>query len=56
MAYMATKNKNKKKVVSRWSDEDRQAFADRNILRAQRIPNKRRVANRRACRGRVAAD
>lgn len=52
-----SKNKNKKsKTVVCWSAEDRQAFADRNILRAQQIPNKKRVAARRACRGRVAVD
>lgn len=55
MVYMAKKT-NTKKIVNRWSEEDRQAFADRNILRAQRIPNKKRVASRRACRGRLAAD
>ncbi len=41
---MATKQTNK------WNDEDRQAFADRNFLKAQRIPNKKRVASRKACR------
>lgn len=45
-----SKNKNT------WSDADRQAFADRNILRAQRIPNKRRIASRKACRGRASID
>jgi hypothetical protein len=34
-----------------WSDEDRQAFADRNFLKAQTIPDKRKVRNRNACRG-----
>ena len=34
-----------------WSAEDRQAFADRNILKAQRIPDKRKVHNKNACRG-----
>jgi len=34
-----------------WNDQDRQAFADRNILKAQRIPNKKRVSNKRECRG-----
>jgi hypothetical protein len=33
-----------------WNDQDRQAFADRNILKAQRIPNKKRVTNKRECR------
>lgn len=39
-----------KKVVNKWHDADRQAFADRNILRAQRIPDKRKVNNKEACR------
>jgi hypothetical protein len=39
-----------KKIVNTWSQEDRQAFADKNILRAQMIPNKKRIASRRACR------
>lgn len=43
----------KTKTPNKWSEADRQAFADRNILRAQTIPNKRRVSNKRACRGRV---
>lgn len=41
---MATKHKNK------WSAEDRQAFADRNILRAQTIPNKKALSRKKACR------
>lgn len=36
-----------------WRAEDRQAFADRNILRAQRIPDKRKQADKRACRRRT---
>jgi hypothetical protein len=54
-----SKSKNtakKNRPPARWSAEDRQAFADRNILRAQRIPNKKRVAARKACRGRVSVD
>jgi hypothetical protein len=39
-----------KKVVNKWNDADKQAFADRNILRAQRIPDKRKNANKQACR------
>ena len=35
---------------SKWSDEDRRAFADHNILRAQTIPNKKRKRNREECR------
>ena len=42
-----------KKQVNRWSADERQGFADGNRLRAQTIPNKKRVANRKACRGRV---
>lgn len=56
MVLMATKTKTKKKNVVRWSAEDRQAFADGNILRSHKVPNKKRVASRRACRGRVSAD
>ena len=44
---MATKNSNA------WSAQDKQAFADRNILKAQTIPNKKRIARKRACRGRI---
>lgn len=51
MIYMNTNQK--PKVKNTWSDADRQAFADRNVLRAQTIPNKKRVADRKACRGRV---
>jgi hypothetical protein len=43
-----TNNKNK------WSAQDRQAFADRNILKAQRIPNKKKQQNKKACRIRLA--
>ena len=51
MIYMAaTKNSNK------WSDEDRRNFGDRNFLRAQTIPNKKRVARRRACRDKARWD
>lgn len=34
----------------KWSADDRRAFADRNILKAQTIPNKKRKRNREACR------
>jgi hypothetical protein len=44
-----------KKKVNRWSPEERQEFADGVRLRAQTIPNKKRIAGRQACRGRVAA-
>lgn len=43
-------------MKTKWNQTSRQAFADRNVLKAQTIPNKKRVANKRACRGRVAAD
>jgi hypothetical protein len=33
-----------------WSDEDRQLFADGNILKAKRIPDKRKEASKRYCR------
>lgn len=49
-------SKNKSKNKSTWSAEDRQAFADRNILISHKVPNKRRIANRAACRGRVSFD
>jgi hypothetical protein len=52
---MATKQKYKK-TVNKWSDEDRQAFADRNILISHKVPNKKRIAGRRACRGKAAVD
>ena len=48
---MKTKSKPMK-----WSADDRQAFADRNILRAQTIPNKKRLANKNACRKKFAQD
>lgn len=34
----------------KWSAEDRQNFADRNYLKPQTIPNKKRKRNREACR------
>lgn len=36
----------------KWNEEERFAFATQK-LRAVRIPDKKREANRRACRGRV---
>ncbi len=33
-----------------WSEEDRQAFADRNILKAMRIADKRKKNDKKACR------
>lgn len=48
-------NHKRKHMAQRaWSSEDRQAFADGNRARAATIPNKRRVANKRACRDRSA--
>jgi hypothetical protein len=41
----------RKRKPTSWSAEDRQLFADRNILKAQRIPDKRKAINRQACRG-----
>jgi hypothetical protein len=38
------------KPTAKWTNEDRQAFSDRNVLRAQTIPNKKREARRKACR------
>lgn len=43
---MRTKQRNS----NAWSDQDRQAFADRNILKAQTIPNKKALARKKACR------
>ena len=40
----------KKNCIARWNDADRQAFADGNILKAQRIPDKRKTTNKRECR------
>lgn len=36
----------------KWNDDERFAFATQK-LRAQQIPNKKREAQKRACRGRV---
>jgi hypothetical protein len=33
-----------------WSAEDRQAFADGNILKAQQIPDLRKVKDKKECR------
>ena len=33
-----------------WTPEERQAFADRNILKAQRVADKRKVSDKKACR------
>lgn len=38
-------------MSKQWSEADRQAFADRNILKAQRVADKRKKRNKRECRG-----
>jgi len=43
-----TKNNSRTKWA--WTDAERQAFADGVRVRAQRIPNKKRIASRNACR------
>lgn len=53
MVYTGVMSKSKStttKSPNAWTAEDRQAFADGNILRAKTIPNKRRESNRKACR------
>jgi hypothetical protein len=48
-------NHKRKHIAQRaWNDADRQAFADGNRTRATTIPNKRRAADKRACRDRSA--
>lgn len=42
--------KRKRIKQERWSDADRQAFADGNRLKATTIPDKRKQASKRACR------
>jgi hypothetical protein len=39
------------KIDTSWTPEERQAFADRNILKAQRVADKRKKRNKRECRG-----
>ena len=39
------------KIDRSWSAEERQAFADRNILKAQRVADKRKKRNKTECRG-----
>jgi hypothetical protein len=43
-------SKRKHMAQDRWCEADRQAFADGNRLRATTIPDKRKKANREACR------
>lgn len=37
-------------MKKKWTDADRQAFADKNILKAQRVADKRKKRNKRECR------
>ena len=37
--------------LNKLNAEDRQAFADRNFNKAKTIPSKKRLAARKACRG-----
>ena len=39
------------KQIQKWNDADRQAFSDRNILKAQRVADKKKKSDKRACRG-----
>lgn len=41
------------KHANKWSADERRSFADGQRLRAQTIPNKKRLANKKACRGRI---
>lgn len=36
-----SRRKKKKTIISRWSIQDKQDFADRNILKSKRIPLKK---------------
>jgi hypothetical protein len=38
------------KIDNSWTPEERQAFADRNILKAQRVADKRKKNDKKACR------
>jgi hypothetical protein len=38
------------KIDRSWTPEERQAFADRNILKAQRVADKRKKNDKKACR------
>lgn len=38
-------------MKKKWTETDRQAFADRNILKAQRVADKRKKRNKTECRG-----
>ena len=39
------------KIDNSWTPEERQAFADRNILKAQRVADKRKKRNKTESRG-----
>jgi len=39
---MFRKKHKKRKMISKWSDQDRQDFADRNILKSYKIPSKKK--------------
>ena len=41
------------KTKTKWSPEDRQRFADGNVLKSRKHENHKRVADKRACRGRM---
>lgn len=47
---MAQKKNKKKKVVAKWNEADRQGFADGNRTRAQTFADRKKVADKRACR------
>jgi hypothetical protein len=42
MIEMFRKKHKKRKTISKWSDQDRQNFADRNILKSYKIPSKKK--------------
>lgn len=44
-----------KRPTNKWSEADRQAFADGHRNRATRFTNRKREAARKACRGKVSA-
>ena len=50
LSRMATEQE-KVLMGKKWNDADRQAFADRNILKAQRVADKRKKRNKNECRG-----
>jgi hypothetical protein len=42
-----------KTTKTKWTPEDRQRFADGDVLKSRKHENRKRIANKRACRGRV---